>query len=392
MPELSTTLTRAIDAMDGSVGEIGAAQAMPPELYTSTELFEMEREAIFGRSWIYLCHESEIANPGDYQAVTVLNEPLLITRDQHGYVHVLSAVCQHRGYVIAETCGSERSLRCPYHSWTYGLDGELLSAPAMEPAYQLDDLRATVRLPPFRSEVWHGLVFVNFDPDAAPLVSTVSRLDEEVAPYRIEDMVVAESVTLDNLPFNWKNMQENALEEYHTTYVHRGYHENAPADRVVHGEFAAGDDAVYRHAGLIIKGGEDVPGRPTFPVIADLPEANHWFFLFASVLPAMFAAIRPDGLKLFRILPQSADRMTLTISFLFPPTTLELDEFPKLMERQRELITLLDQPDIESNTRIFRGLHSRHAPRGPYSTQEATLPQFNSWLLARYRAYLGSPT
>jgi phenylpropionate dioxygenase-like ring-hydroxylating dioxygenase large terminal subunit len=361
---------------------------MPPETYTSPEFFEFERDSVFRRSWIYLCHQSQLPNPGDYLAVSIVDDPVLVVRRADHTIGTLAAVCQHRGYVIAESCGHERYLRCPYHAWTYGLDGRLLSAPSMGPAYANGDLKASIRLPAIRTEVWHGLVFANLDADAEPLAPTLAGFDVHAAPYRIGDLVVAETVTLDGLPFNWKNMQENALEEYHTTYVHRGYHENAPATMVDHDPFAPGDGAIYRHAGLIIKGGEDVPGRPTFPVIPGLPEANRGFFLFVAIPPAMFAAIRPDGIKLFRILPQRADSMTLTISFLFPPTTLERDDFPTMMDRQRELITLLDQPDIESNTRTFRGLRSMHAPRGPYSPQEASLPQFNTWLRDRYRAFV----
>jgi phenylpropionate dioxygenase-like ring-hydroxylating dioxygenase large terminal subunit len=258
----------------------------------------------------------------------------------------------------------------------------------MDPAYDLETLRGTVRLPAIRHETWHGMIFVNLDAGAGPLAPTLSRLEPEIGPYGVGRMKVADMVSLSGLPFNWKNMQENALEEYHTTYVHRGYHDNAPANRVVHGDFHSGDGGISRRVGLIIKGGEEVRGRPNFPLIPGLPDEQRGHFLFLAVPPALFLVVRPDGIKLFRILPQAADRMTLTISFLFPPGTIEQRDFPALMERQREFIQLLDQPDIESNTRVFRGLRSSYAPRGPYGPQERSLPQFNQWLLERYRSFL----
>jgi phenylpropionate dioxygenase-like ring-hydroxylating dioxygenase large terminal subunit len=381
----SDMVRNVVDELGDSVGAIGSARSLPPAAYTSPDIFDFERAAVFHRSWVYLCHVSEIPRPGNYYAATITDEPVLVTRDESDRIQTLSAVCQHRGHVIAEMCGSERFLRCPYHSWTYGLDGRLLSAPSMSPAYRIEELRSAIRLPAIRTEVWHGMVFANFDQNAPPLAPTLGRLQGHLAPYRMEELVVAETVTLPDLPFNWKNMQENALEEYHTTYVHKGYHENAPATMVTHGDFSPGDGAIYRHAGLIIKGGEDVPGRPTFPVLPGLPEENRGFFLFVAIPPAMFAAVRPDGVKLFRILPQGADRTTLTINFLFPRSTLELNEFPRLMDRQRQLIDLLDRPDIASNSAVHKGLRSMHAPRGPYSPQEASLPQFNAWVLERYR-------
>jgi phenylpropionate dioxygenase-like ring-hydroxylating dioxygenase large terminal subunit len=301
---------------------------------------------------------------------------------------VLSAVCRHRGHVIAEREDDAARLRCPYHYWTYALDGRLLGAPSMSPAHELETLRTSEGLLALRVEIWHGMVFATFDRDLPVLSHWLLGAGAAVSPYRIDEMVVAETVTLSGLEFNWKNMQENALEEYHTTYVHRGYHENAPAHLVRHGPFAPGDGAIYRHAGLLIGGGEPVPGRPTFPVIDRLPEIARHDFLFVAVPPLMFAVVRPDGVKMFRITPEAVDRTTLTISFLFPPTTLAIDGFDRLMDRQRELIELIDRPDLVTNAQVFRGLRSWNAPRGPYSPQETSLPQFNQWLLDRYTAGL----
>lgn len=374
-----------------SVGEFASIRTMPPEAYTSEAFFEFEKDAIFGRSWLFLCHESEVPDPGDYHALYIIDEPLLVTRDEVGSVHVLSAVCQHRGSVLAEEDGSSKFLRCPYHSWTYGLDGRLLGAPSMTPDHELEQLKLDTCLPRLKVEIWHGMVFANFDPDAAPLAPALAKLEDVVGPHRLEDLVVAESVYLPNLPFNWKNMQENALEEYHTTFVHKGYHENAPAHLVERGLFDPGDGGVYRYGGLIIKGGENVPGRPTFPVIDGLPERERGYMIFVAIPPTFFAVVYPHGLKLFRIVPQAVNEMTLKISFVYPRSTLELPEFREMLKRQVDFIELIDRPDIDSNTRMFKGLQSRFAPRGPYSPQEATLPQFNRWLYERYTA-ASSPT
>ena len=398
-----STVPGIIDRVRGSVGPVSSARTLPGEAYTSPEFYEFEREAVFGRSWLFLCHESQLPAPGDHLAITVADEPLIVSRGRDGVVHVVSAVCQHRGFVITEgppgpdgpalavadqEVTTTRNLRCPYHFWTYDFDGRLTGAPSMNPAHQLDELKAKHCLPSFRVEIWRGLVFTNLDPDAAPVAPTLAAADAAVAPYRLEDMVVADTVTLPDLPFNWKNMQENALEEYHTTYVHKGYHENVPAHLVQHGTFESGDGAIYRHAGMVIPGGEPVPNRPNFPVIEGLPDYERGQFLFLSVPPTLFAAIRPDGVKMFRIVPQGVDRMTLTIMFLFPSATLELPDFASMLQQQIDLIPAIDHPDIESNTRMYHGLRSQFAPRGPFSPQESSLPQFNQWLLDRYEAAL----
>ncbi len=405
-PRISPFVRRVVDEVAESTGDLASARTMPPEAYTSQEFYEFELESVFRRSWLYLCHVSEVPEPGDRLPVTVADEPLIVTRDMDGRIHVVSAVCQHRGYVITnpelggdqgpaasvadreEEATSSRFLRCPYHYWTFGLDGRLLAAPSMAPAHDLETLKRTICLPRLRVEVWHGMVFANFDPDAPDLVPTLANVEDVVEQYGIEDLVVIDSRDLTDLPFNWKNMQENALEEYHTTYVHKGWHENAPAHLVHHPEYRRGDGSVHRYVGLLQRAGEPVPGFPVLPVIPGMDEDLYRRLLFVAVPPLHFAAIEATGIKMFRITPQSADRTTLTISWLFPRSTVEELGVEALMEGQLELIEVIDKPDLRSNAGMFRGLSSRFAPRGPYSPYEATLPQFNEWLHERYVSFI----
>lgn len=380
-------IVAGIEAAAGelSPGDVSGARTMPREAYTSERFYEFEREAVFARSWLFLCHVSQVPEPGDSHLATVAGEPLIVVRGTDGEIRVMSAVCQHRAYVIPEVDKEVMRLRCPYHYWTYDLDGRLVSAPSMRPAHDLEQLRATIALPTVRAEVWEGMVFANLDPEAEPLAPTLASLLPHVAPFGLADLRVTETMTFADLPFNWKNMQENALEEYHTTYVHRGYHERAPARLVRHYDFAPGDGAVYRHAGLLIPSGEPLPNRPFIPAPPGLPAQCYNDMLFAAIPPLQFAAVEATGIKMFRITPQSAGRTTLTISWLYPRSTIELPDFPDLMKAQLDLVDVIDQPDLDVNTSVYRGLQSRFAPQGPYSPQEASLPQFTQWCLERYR-------
>jgi phenylpropionate dioxygenase-like ring-hydroxylating dioxygenase large terminal subunit len=382
--DLDEELRAIVADVAASTGDVAQARSMPPAAYTSERFYEFEKDAVFGRSWLFLCHVSQIPKPGDSHLVTLAGEPLIVVRGAEGEIRVMSAVCQHRAHVIPEVDKEVMRLRCPYHYWTYNLDGSLHSAPSMRPAHDLDQLRATIALPTVRVEVWEGLVFANLDPDAEPLAPTLAFLAPHVTPFRIADLRVAETMTFADLPFNWKNMQENALEEYHTTYVHRGYHERAPARLVRHHDYAPGDGAVYRHAGLLIPSGAQVPNRPFIPAPPGLPEELYHDLLFMAIPPLQFAAVEATGIKMFRITPQSASRTTLTITWLYPQPTIELPDFPDLMKAQLELVDVIDQPDLEVNTSVYRGLQSRFAQQGPYSPQEASLPQFNQWCLERY--------
>jgi phenylpropionate dioxygenase-like ring-hydroxylating dioxygenase large terminal subunit len=380
-------IVAGIEAAAGelSPGDVSGARTMPREAYTSERFYEFEREAVFARSWLFLCHVSQVPEPGDSHLATVAGEPLIVVRGTDGEIRVMSAVCQHRAHVIPEVDKEVMRLRCPYHYWTYDLDGRLVSAPSMRPAHDLDQLRAAIALPIVRAEVWEGMVFANLDPEAEPLAPTLASLLPHVAPFGLADLRVTETMTFADLPFNWKNMQENALEEYHTTYVHRGYHERAPARLVRHYDFAPGDGAVYRHAGLLIPSGEPLPNRPFIPAPPGLPAGCYNDMLFAAIPPLQFAAVEATGIKVFRITPQSAGRTTLTITWLYPRSTIELPDFPDLMKAQLDLVDVIDQPDLDVNTSVYRGLQSRFAPQGPYSPQEASLPQFTQWCLERYR-------
>lgn len=383
-PEVRETVVRIMS----SVGDDGVS--LPREAYTSEAFYEFEKEALFARTWLYMCHVSEVPDHGSIKAVTVGDEPLLVTNNK-GTINVVSAVCQHRGYAIAAEDGNANYLRCPYHYWTYGLDGRLMGAPSMTPKHDLDQLKATACLPKLKVEIWEGLVFANMDPNAASLIPTLEKLTPHVQGYRIADLTVVHELVLADLPFNWKNMQENALEEYHTTYVHKGWHENAPAHLVKHPEYENGDGMVFRHAYLVEKAGVPIPGFPNMPIIPNLPEEMKDYMLFFAVPPLNFAAVEAFGIKMFRITPQSAGRTTLTITWMYPQETVDSPDWPELWEGQLDLINKIDYPDLESNTNMFKGLKSRFAPQGPLSHYERTLPQFNEWMLERYLTPLGQP-
>jgi len=121
-------------SLQSSLGDVNEACALPSSLYTSEAFFEFEKEAIFARDWLCLGREDQIPRPGDYRTVEIIDEPLLMVRDKEGAIRVMSAVCQHRGMVLAEGAGNCQRFRCPYHHWVYGLDGRLMGAPEMEQA------------------------------------------------------------------------------------------------------------------------------------------------------------------------------------------------------------------------------------------------------------------
>src|SRR5258706_9534407 len=157
-PELSPVVQAILAKFPKAIDE-GTAPMLPSECYTSAEFFEYEQAAVFARSWICVGREEQIAKPGDYLAPMVAGEPLLVVRDREGRINAMSAVCRHRGQIIACEAGSTPGpLRCPLHFWTYDLNGRLIGAPR---APTLEDLPRPKRLPPVPIETRTGLLSSN---------------------------------------------------------------------------------------------------------------------------------------------------------------------------------------------------------------------------------------
>ena len=134
-----TLLTTELrDSFAASTKAVNEARLLPPLIYTSQEFYEFERRSIFRHEWLCVGRVDQVPEPGDFRCITIAGEPLIMLRDSDGSVGVISAVCQHRGMVLAEGSGNTRRFTCPYHHWSYGLDGSLLGAPAMERAVGFD--------------------------------------------------------------------------------------------------------------------------------------------------------------------------------------------------------------------------------------------------------------
>src|SRR5262245_8141442 len=131
-------------------------------------MVELERRQVFARTWQVVGRTQDIAEPGSYLACDIAGEPVVVTRGRDGEVRAFSNVCRHRGSILTEGKGQTSVIRCPYHAWTYSLEGKLLGQPEFDGVEDWD--RSTVCLPQFQATVWGPFVFVNLDHDATPLL------------------------------------------------------------------------------------------------------------------------------------------------------------------------------------------------------------------------------
>ena len=195
------------------------ARAMPPAVYTSEAFLAAELEQVFAKEWLCLGRASALAEPGDYAAWEIAGQPVAVVRDRDGTLNALSNVCLHRMSTLLHGRGRTRAIVCPYHAWTYNLDGTLRGAPAMTKNEAFD--RKDYCLPRLRCEEWLGWVFVSLNPDAPPVAERLAEAEGLVADFAMETYVETffESHVWDT---NWKVLAENFMESYHLPVCHAG--------------------------------------------------------------------------------------------------------------------------------------------------------------------------
>ena len=373
-------------AFDDSTGDVNESRILPPILYTSREFFEFEKEAVFAHDWLCVGRSSRIPNPGDYFTITVVDEPLIVVRDRDGRVRVLSAVCQHRAMVVAEDSGTCTKFTCPYHLWTYALDGRLLGAPAMERARGFD--KSDYALPELPVEEWQGFVFTNFDREAAPLAPTVTKVNKYARSFDLQHAISPEPHLLADLPWNWKVMFENFNDAYHANRLHKGRHDFCPSENAEFTEWDDGDNAVVRTNRFThIDAGFNVTGKALLPIWPGITEEERWRVAFALVPPTLCLGFAPDEVFYFIVLPQGPETISIDIGYCFHPEAMKHPLFDLLLEESDEGVKIFNDQDVYADTMVQRGLRSRFATRGRYSYQEETHRQFNRWLVKRYREH-----
>ncbi|MEX0850215.1 MAG: aromatic ring-hydroxylating dioxygenase subunit alpha [Gaiellaceae bacterium] len=201
---------------------VDATRSLQWSWYTDPAVLQLEQERIFRRSWQYVGHADEVAEPGSFSATRAGDVPVVLVRDEDGTLRAFLNVCRHRGSLVCEGSGRRSTLQCPYHAWTYSLDGKLLSAPraAREGGIDMDELG----LVPLLVETWGPFVFVNPDPDAAPLSEFLEGVPERIAAAGIDVGALRFlERTESEIAANWKICSENFLECYHCPVAHPGF-------------------------------------------------------------------------------------------------------------------------------------------------------------------------
>lgn len=333
--------------------------SLPAGLFTSPELYEAEREQIFDRSWVMVAHRDQLAELGDYLALDIAGEPVLVTRGPDGLLHGMSPICRHRMMpLVAASSGNTRNFTCPYHLWRYGLDGALLGATHMHDNPEFDP--ATCRLPAFAVEEWGGLVFVNLDANAEPLAGWLSGVAGELANYRLDDMRQVTTWT-EEWHCNWKIAVENGYENYHAI----GFHPETVKPLMTGGIDLAveADSALVTR--LLTRTGAPMPVS-VLPLTEEEQRTLYSFRLFPCSSLATFG----ESIAWISLIPLSIDRTEVRGGTLMPAAMLEGADVAAIREQTEQFTSLINAEDRHGLEAVQRTVGSRFVQRGHLSPKE----------------------
>ena len=354
------------------------ATTLPGRYYTSPEVFERERERIFGRRWLCVGRAAEAPAPGDYLCPAAAGESLLVVRGRDKRARAFYNVCRHRG---TRLCTEERGhfaghVTCPYHAWTYGLDGALVGAPLMADVAWFD--KTEFPLHPAGLEEWEGFLFVHLDSDAPPLSDSLTPLLGRFAPWRLSELVSARTIAYD-VRTNWKLIFQNFSECYHCPPVHPAL---AKISHYRSGANDLRDGGVLGGYMTINEGTESLTlsGRHCATPVASLSAEDRRRVYYYSVFPSLFLTIQPDFVMATRISPVAVDRTRITADFLFAPEAAEAPGFDP--SDGVELWDITNRQDWRMCELAQQGVSSRAYRPGLYSAEESLLAAFDQEYLA----------
>lgn len=361
--------TRLSAALAESVAvDYTQAWAMPREYYTDVDLFDLERKRLFGEEWICIGRSDEVKEPGDRMAFQLCDEPLVAVRGEDRILRVFSNVCRHRGALITEGKANGPRLVCPYHHWSYDLEGKLAGAPRLE--QHKGFARADCRLPQFAAEEWKGFIFANLSKNPPPLGPRLQGLERLINPYHMEEMA-SRYVINESWPVNWKCFIENFMEGYHLSPLHRTtLHPLNPTKLCTH--FTPGETYFGYNAGFSPDLPRSYKGHP------DLNDAEATNCVMFAIPPGLVSGCSGDYSSFICVQPEAVDRTRVKMGLIFYGDTWKqvdvdyaVDLFHQYMGEDKEVLALQ-----------MKGLASPHYERGPLAPAD-----FEGSVLDFYRYY-----
>ncbi len=355
---------------------------LPQASYTSPEVLAWEREHFFANTWVCAGRAADLATPGDRRAVRIGDDAVLFVRGDDGVLRGFFNTCRHRGHELLP-CGASahrNAIHCPYHAWTYGLDGELRATPRFDAPAGFDT--ADYGLVPVRCEEWHGWLMVNVSGDAPPLAEHVGALETLIAPYECERLVVGASHEY-GLHANWKLPLENYHECYHCPAIHPELCVVSPPtsgdNYDLPGHFIGGTMDLEPHAETM-----SMTGASGGVMLRGLDGALRRQVVYVGLFPNLLLSLHPDYVMTHRIEPRTANESSIECQWLFAPEAVERDGFDP--SYAVDFWDVTNRQDWHACEGVQRGVESRGYRPGPFSEAEDAVQQFVTFVARSYLA------
>ena len=341
------------------------AKTLPQRYFVSPEIFAEELQKIFASNWLLVGHQNQLAKPGDYFLAEVADESLIVVKDQRSTIRAFYNVCRHRGARLCEEQnGHATAIQCPYHAWTYALDGRLLGAPHMDETPGFN--KAEYPLKPVRLGLWEGFVFVNLADASASLEKWFKPLAGKFSAWNPGTLRSAKRIEYE-VWANWKLVFQNYAECYHCLGVHPELSKISPYDSaendLIEGPFLGGFMRIASDKSLTMSG-----NACALPV-GNFGDEDFRFVFYYSIFPNMLLSLHPDYVMVHRLEPQSPERTLIFCDWFFNPEAFKRGDFDP--EDAVGFWDMVNKQDWHVCELSQQGIPSRAYEPGLYSSRES---------------------
>jgi phenylpropionate dioxygenase-like ring-hydroxylating dioxygenase large terminal subunit len=357
----------------GGAASVEEGVSLPAWIYHDPEFFEREKAAIFRQSWQVVCHSSDVPHPGDFHTLDFLGESLIVLRGDDAQLRGFHNVCRHRAARLVDGskghCG--RRITCPYHAWSYALDGRLVGVPQRQAFPELNaDRHGLVAVD---LEVFMGFVFVRLEPGLPSVREMAAPYAEELASYRMDELEPHGRVTLRARQVNWKNVGDNYSDGLHITVAHPGL--TRLFGRSYGVEAQPWIDKMWGslREELSSNLSERLYQR-LLPNVAHLPPPRQRQWTYFKLWPNVAFDIYPDQIDFMQFLPVSpTETLIREIAYAHPDARREMRAARYLNWRINRRVSIEDKALIE---RVQMGMGSSSYTVGPLGETEVSLRSF----------------
>ena len=365
-------VTAAQELADNVAIPFESAQAMPASVYKSPDFLALEQSEIFAKSWICAGRADALKGPGAYMTLEVAGEAIIVLRDQDDVLRAMSNVCRHRMSILLEGRGTTRTITCPYHAWTYSLDGSLRGAPAME--LNGSFCKTDTRLPAIRCVDWKGWIMLTLD-ESLPEPDAVFAGIDDLVGYLDMSSYVETFREEHRWNTNWKILAENFMESYHLPMCHGGTIGGATKLKdMVCPEGYPGFN--YHH---ILKD-DSVPlalAHPSNTVLEGEDRRRTWLL---ALYPSLMITLTPGYFWYLSLVPDGPDHVKILYGGGLSPEFMQDPKAPEYFAALKALLDAVNEEDKGCTERVWQGLQSRFAVPGPLSHLERPNYEFAQWI------------